>query len=149
MMLGAACPAGCASLRWLARKFQVSVDAPEKPKDSAAEDLDVVLLRGATEDGEGARVLRARRGRIEAGEVRPLREGRPLAVGGEVVRLEPRQETSALFDVHVEHVVTAPDGSPKVSAERSGPAQVATSAYRESWERTFGRTRKSPKATLN
>jgi hypothetical protein len=125
------------------------VDAPEKPKDSDSEDLDVVLLRGATDDGEGARVLRARRGRIEAGEVRPLREGRPLASGGEVVRLEPRKETPALFDVHVEHVVTAPEDSAEASTERSGPAQVATPAYRESWERTFGRARKSNKATLN
>jgi hypothetical protein len=121
------------------------------------EDLDVVLLRGATDDGEGARVLRARSGRLEAGEVRPLREGRPLATGGEVVRLEPRKEAPALFDVHVEHVVEAPDaarrptddaGKPS-SIERSGPAQVATQAYRESWERTFGAARKKPKATLN
>jgi hypothetical protein len=111
------------------------VDVPEKPEKSGGESLDVVLLHGATEDGEGAKVLRARSGRVEAGEVRPLREGRPLAAGGEVVRLEPRADASALFNVHVEHVVPA---AKEPSPARSGPAQVATRAYRESWERTFG-----------
>jgi hypothetical protein len=114
------------------------------------EDLDVVLLRGATDDGEGARVLRARAGRIEAGEVRPLREGRPLATGGEVVRLEARKDAPALYDVHVEHVVASPDTPTEATpGERSGPAQVATPAYRESWDRTFGASHKKPKATLN
>ena len=126
------------------------MDAPQKPQGSDGEELDVVLLRGATDDGEGARVLRARSGRIEAGEVRPLRDGRTLATGGEVVRLEPRTEAPALFDVHVEHVVGPPDGARKRSpVERSGPAQVATPAYRESWERTFGATPRKPKAALN
>jgi hypothetical protein len=98
--------------------------------------LDVVLMHGATEDGEGARVLRARRGRVEAGEVRPLKEGRPLTAGGEVVRLEQRADAPVLYDVHVEHAVP---GTAADSGARSGPAQVATHAYRESWERTFGR----------
>jgi hypothetical protein len=112
------------------------VDVPEKPDKSGGEGLDVVLLHGATEDGEGAKVLRARSGRVEAGEVRPLREGRPLGAGGEVVRLEARKEAPALFNVHVEHVV--PGAKDEISPARSGPAQVATRAYRESWERTFG-----------
>jgi len=63
--------------------------------------------------------------------VRPLKTGRPLASGGEVVRLEPRENTPALFDVKVEHVVEG-------TRSASGPAQVATREYRESWERTFG-----------
>jgi hypothetical protein len=116
------------------------VDVPEK---SDGEELDVVLLAGATDDGEGAKVLRARSGRVEAGEVRPLREGRPLVTGGEVVRLSPRTEAPALYDVRVEHVVegaVAGDtaGEPAKPAARSKPAQVATRAYRDSWERTFG-----------
>jgi hypothetical protein len=125
-----------------ARIKQVSVSAPEKKE---RKELDVVLMHGATEDGEGARVLRARSGRVEAGEVRPLREGRPLAAGGEVVRLEPRKDMPALFDVHVEHTIPA-SASEKADKDgtRSGPAQVATHAYRESWDRTFG-----PRKTLN
>ena len=105
-------------------------DTPQK-KD--ADDFDVVVLRGKTPDGEGTHVLRARPGRIEAGQVRPMREGVPLT-SGEVVSLKPREDAPACFDVKVEHVVEAPAGN----AAHGGPAQVATSEYRESWERTFG-----------
>jgi len=124
------------------------VDVPEKDD---GKELDVVLLAGATEDGEGAKVLRARSGRIETGEMRPLREGRPLATGGEVVRLSPRREAPALYDVHVEHVVESGLAGGEGARESSGkpparnkPAQVATRAYRDSWERTFG-----PRKLLN
>jgi hypothetical protein len=110
----------------------LATEAPEKKSDA----FDVVMMHGATDDGGGTKVLRARPGRIEAGEVRPVAEGRPLAPGGEVVRLERRPDTPALFDVHVEYEVppSKPDGNPALK----GPAQVATPAYRESWERTFG-----------
>jgi hypothetical protein len=116
------------------------VDVPEK---NDSKELDVVVLAGATDDGEGAKVLRARSGRIEAGEVRPLREGRALAAGGEVVRLSPRQEAPAVYDVRIEHVVEgaaakSDDVQAQAPAPRNKPAQVATPAYRDSWERTFG-----------
>jgi hypothetical protein len=105
-------------------------DAPQKKE---AADFDVVLLRGKTADGEGTQVVRARPGRVEAGEVRPMREGKPLTAG-EVVSLKQRDDAPALYDVKVEHVVepAAPKGA------HAGPAQVATPEYRESWERTFG-----------
>jgi hypothetical protein len=106
-------------------------DAPQK-NDSGA--FDVVMVHGTTPDGEGARVLRARPGRVDAGEVRPMREGKPLTAG-EVVRLEPRKDTPTLFDVKVEHVVDGLSATPT----HGGPAQVATPEYRESWDRTFGR----------
>jgi hypothetical protein len=93
-------------------------------------DFDVVLVGGATEDGEGARVLRARPGQLEQGEVRPVREGKPLVPGAEVVSLEKRGEHPALYDVKTVH---------KQEGTLSGPAQVATKQYRDSWERTFGR----------
>jgi hypothetical protein len=109
-----------------------SAKAPEK----SAEDFDVVLLHGPTDDGGGSKVLRARPGRIEAGEVRPVAEGRPLAPGGEVVRLEQRTDAKALYDVHVDYKV--PDADAEPPSSRSGPAQVATPAYRASWDRTFG-----------
>jgi hypothetical protein len=66
-----------------------------------------------------------------------MREGRPLVPKSEVVRLTPRQESPALFDVHVEHEVPASGGA----GARTGPPQVATKEYRESWERTFGAQR--------
>jgi hypothetical protein len=52
------------------------------------------------------------------------------------VRLAKRPESPALYDVHVEHVLEAPRAAP--SRPVDGPAQVATKAYRESWDRTFG-----------
>ncbi len=102
-------------------------------------EYDVVLMHGATDDGAGTKVLRARPGRLEAGEVRPMKSGAPLAPGGDVVRLSPRSESPALFDVHVECKVPeeAPAKAEGNPGGRTGPAQVATSAYRESWERIF------------
>ena len=112
--------------------------------------FDVVMAHGPTDDGEGARVLRMRPGQLEAGEVRPMRDGKPLAPGGEIVRLERRDDAPGAYDVHVEHKVEASPDKPKddKAAEPSrashGPAQVATQQYRDSWERTFGRRRSLP-----
>jgi hypothetical protein len=112
----------------------MSDDAQGRP---TADSLDVVLLQGPTDDGEGAHVIRARGDQVEAGEVRPLREGKPLAPSGEIVQLVPRRESPCLFDVRVQHALSqTPREEPR---PQGGPAQVATSAYRESWERTFGR----------
>ena len=109
-------------------------EEPKKPESG----FDVLMPHGKTEDGEGARVLRARPGRLEAGEVRPLREGKPL-VKGEVVSLSRRKDAPALYDVKVEHAVEAPQAMASPQKTTPGPAQVATRAYRESWERIFGR----------
>jgi hypothetical protein len=99
------------------------------PKDPATED--VALLCGPTEDGAGTRVLRARQGRVEAGVVRPAKDGRPLA-GAEVVRLRPREGTPALCDVDVLH-------EPEPTSDAAGrPARIATDRYRENWDRIFG-----------
>ena len=108
-------------------------EEPKQPEPG----FDVVMVNGKTDDGHGARVLRARPGRLEAGEVRPLREGRPLGKG-EVVSLSRRKDAPALYDVKVEHVVDAPH-EPAPHKTTPGPAQIATRAYRESWERIFGR----------
>jgi hypothetical protein len=112
---------------------------PSEARERATtEEFDVVMFAGKTEDGEGAQVLRARPGKVEAGEVRPVREGKPIA-SGEVVRLERRQDAPALYDVHVLHTVEPPASR----ATRAGPAQVATDEYRRAWERTFGTPEKS------
>jgi hypothetical protein len=116
----------------------MSSDAGEKIDGDA---FDVVLMHGATGDGEGARVLRARPGQVEAGEVRPLREGQSLAPGGEVVRLVERTDTPCVYDVKVDYKVPAPAPAPAARAA-SGPPQVSTQAYRESWDRTFAAPRR-------
>jgi hypothetical protein len=102
-----------------------------------ADGFDVVLLHGKTADGEGTSVIRMRPGRLEAGEVRPLKEGRPIQGGGQVVRLAPRVGAAPLYDVTVQY--EAPQAKAHADAASTvGPPQVATNAYRESWERTFG-----------
>jgi hypothetical protein len=107
--------------------------APDQPTAGGdVEPFDVLLPHAPTDDGEGARVLRARPGRIEAGEVRPAREGKPLLPGAELVRLERRTDSPALYDVKVDHAV------PRAPTPMKGPAQVATPTYRTNWERTFG-----------
>jgi hypothetical protein len=114
-------------------------------REEGGDHFDVVYMHGKTADGEGASVVRMRPGRLEAGEVRPMKEGRPLQGAGQVVRLAPRSGMPNLYDVNVQY--EAPAAAPETeSLGTSGPPQVATSAYRESWERTFGRR---PKAALN
>jgi hypothetical protein len=72
--------------------------------------------------------------------VRPLKEGRPIQGGGQIVRLAPRPGTERLYDVDVQYEPQAKvDQDVAASAPPAGgPPQIATRAYRESWERTFG-----------
>src|SRR5258708_22247531 len=95
------------------------------------------MMHGPTEDGAGSKVLRARPGRIESGEVRPMAEGKPLHPGGEVVRLERRADAKGVFDVHVDYKVPAASDT-AAPPGLTGPAQVATPAHRDAWDRTFG-----------
>lgn len=111
------------------------MDDEEKPPA-----YDVVLLHSATEDGKGLRVLRARDGNVEGGELRPLRDGVPL-VRGEIVRLKPREAFPLLCDVEVACEVGQKAGKeapPRVT--HGGPSQVATRGYRANWDAIFGRT---------
>ncbi len=120
----------------------------DPPSDKpAGEGFDVALIGDATDDGGGRKVLRLRPDGVAVGEVRPLREGQPIQ--GEVVQLKPREGAPWVCDVDV--AVPAPQLAPSTAAStpaprveappaerRSGPAQVATAAYRDSWERIFG-----------
>ena len=86
---------------------------------------DIVLVTGKAERAESWSVLRRRAGNLEAGELRPMVEGQPIV--GDIVKLSPREEHALLFDVEVLH-----------ATPRSGPAQVATQAYRDGWDMIFG-----------
>ena len=118
---------------------------PEKPPSRASgegvaevslalsKDSDVALIAGPTSDGKGVTVLRAKQGRLEAGEVRPLQAGKPIV--GEVVSLKPRTAMPLVCDVetHVRSALPART-APASAAPRSGPPQVASDTYRENWE---------------
>jgi hypothetical protein len=112
---------------------------------------DVALLYAPTDDGHGARVIRARDGALEAGEVRPVRDGQPIN-NGELVRLSPRSDAPCICDVEILHrrpAVPIADAEPRASDEptavdgraatpRGRPAQVASDDYRMNWDRIFG-----------
>ena len=106
-----------------------------KKADSKAPKEDVVLVYGQSEDG-GYGVLRQRGGEVEAGMMRPLDEGKPIH--GEVVRLHPREESPALFDVEVQHDARASTGR---------PAKVSNDRYRKGWESIWAK--KQPDRSLN
>ena len=101
---------------------------------------DVALLYAPTDDGKGARVVRARDGALETGEVRPVKDGQPIN-RGELVRLLPREGTPAICDVEVLHASAEASSEPAASPDallRGRPAQVANDDYRTNWDRTFG-----------
>jgi len=98
---------------------------------SEPEGKDVALLYAPTDDGEGARIVRARQGRLEAGEVRPAAEGQPL-LGRELVKLHARPGTGRIYDVEVLWPKLGP------AAEAGRPAVVANEKYRANWDRIFG-----------
>ena len=93
---------------------------------------DVAIVFDRTEDRQGLRILRRRSERHapELGEVHPLREGQPIR--GELISLKPRKDVRWIYDVKTE--------LPEIEETRalSGPAQVATRAYRQGWEGVFG-----------
>lgn len=109
-------------------------------KDAAT---DVVLLGPPTPDGEGVHVIRAREERVETGELRALKEGKPIT--GEIVSLEPRKENPRVCDVKSSY--RAPSA---VGAKKKGPAQVATEQYRDNWDEVFGASsKKTTSKSLN
>jgi hypothetical protein len=118
-------------------------DAPPPPKDSAPA-TDVLLLHSPTADGEGVRVVRARDGHVELGEVRPLKEGAPI-VSGEVVELTSRTENPSLCDVRVQYKAP-PRASDASAPAHKGPALVNSGAYRDHWDGIF---RKKAPSTAN
>lgn len=94
-----------------------------------------MLVGPPTEDGAGFHVLRARDERLEAGELRALQEGKPIA--GEVVSLKPRANDPRICDVTSSFAPAGPAG-------RKGPAQVATDRYRDRWEEIFAKKSEDP-----
>ena len=121
--------------------------SPKKPQKASS---DVVLIHGVTEDGRGLNVLRARNQSIEAGQVRPLEHGKPLQ--GDVVKLRPRRGAPFLCDVETEvsssELASTSPGASSAPA-RKGPAQGASSAYRDNWEAIWRRAGKDEEQLLN
>jgi len=94
---------------------------------------DIVLVHGRTEDGEGLRAIRSRPERLEAAEIRPIKDGRPIN-GAELIRLHQREESPLLYDVDVQ----CPSEELSAGA-RGGPPRVSSRRYRNNWDAVFGR----------
>ena len=87
-----------------------------------------LLLEELGNPQQGLRVIRAHEGTVEAGEIRPVREGADLQ-GAEIVRLKEREGSPVLWDVDVQY-----DGR----KSHPGPARVTSRAYRRNYESIFG-----------
>jgi hypothetical protein len=111
----------------MAKRDETRVDGVE-PAAPPAEPRDVLFVYGKDDTGNYG-VIRKREDQVELGRLCEAKEGQPIH--GELVNLRPRPEHAQLFDVDVVH-----DARP--SESRSGPPQVATTAYRENWDRVFG-----------
>lgn len=102
---------------------------------------DVAFVFGRDEHGTHILRRRSEEAPVEAGILRPLREGKPI--DGEVVTLSARSDMPMLFDVKSE----LPDPHAASRAANDKPAQVATDAYRKGWDAVWGRRR--PAQSLN
>jgi hypothetical protein len=107
---------------------------PDDPPKADPDNTDIVVLGAPTADGDGVHVLRARNEKLETGELRALRDGRPVT--GEVVTLEPRKDEPRICDVRASWRPPSPAEEP-ASKKGKGPAQVATKAYRDGWDVVF------------
>jgi hypothetical protein len=110
---------------------------PSVPAESKVPAGDIALVLG--KDAEGLHILRRRseEAPIEAGLLRPMREGKPIS--GEVVSLTQREDLPLVFDVKSEFSTdVAPGERPAVD----GPAQVASDAYRKGWDAVWGGRRR-------
>ncbi len=117
------------------------VDSPESkaPGDNGPK-RDVMLVHGKTANGN-LKVIRAREDRVEFGSVSQLEEGKPIH--GEVVRLKPRKDMPLICDVESQMDCRPAGTEPRANGDsgttRPGPAQVASEAYRENWDRIWKR----------
>ncbi len=71
---------------------------------------------------------------VEFGQVKPLREGKPI--DGEVVSLRARKEVPFIYDVRTVLADPRADDGDRLTSD--GPPQVATEAYRKGWEAIWG-----------
>lgn len=114
-------------------------DADAEPSPGKPEDL--ALIHGVTPEGE-VRILRKRKDRLEAGALRALKEGVPIA--GEVVRLTPRPSFPLLCDVETLLASPTEPAPSKDGLARKGPPKVSSDRYRDNWDRVWGPSRPDP-----
>lgn len=107
-----------------------------KPKDQ---------IRIGPEVAPGRRIAVRRCGENFAiGTFGGMKDGRPIPKGAELIRMAQEQDTDGWRDATVLYR-NEPEPEPEIElapleeTHGSGPAQVATPAYRESYDRIFGK----------
>jgi len=112
------------------REGDAATSPPKKEQKGSSGSDDVVYVHSPCESGEGYNIIRQRSDRLEVGELRTLKEGKPVV--GELVKLTPRAGQERLFDCEV-----LVDNSPG-RLTGNGPAKVSSEAYRDHWDQIFG-----------
>ena len=112
------------------REGDAATGTSKKKQQGSSNSDDVVYVHSPCESGEGYNIIRQRSDRLEVGELRTLREGKPVV--GELVKLTPRTGHDRLFDCEV-----LVESSP-ARLSRGGPAKVSSEAYRDNWDQIFG-----------
>jgi len=103
-----------------------------KPKDQ---------IQIGPEVSPGRRIAVRRRGdEVTVGTFGGMKEGRPIPEGAELVRVDPTchdgwHDATVLYS----HSALEPEPEEVEETHGSGPAQVATPAYREGYDRIFGK----------
>lgn len=112
--------------------------------DTAPRPGDIAMV--VARDADGVHILRRRseESPLEAGLLRPMREGQPIT--GEVITLKQRADVPIFYDVKTEF--GGPEDSEGQAAAAPGkspgdgrPAQVSSDAYRKGWDAVWGRRR--------
>lgn len=93
-------------------------------------DSDQIAFGEELADGKHE-IVRRRGGDLELGILAPVQEGRPLPPGAELVMVSTKGK-GGWFDTKTVY--------------KSGPAQVATPAYRDGYDRIFGKKRATVEA---
>lgn len=120
--------------------------------DSSASN-DVVLIHGQTDDG-ALKILRQKDTELSLGTMRPLEHGVPV-LGGELLRLKPRESNPLVCDVIEETALPssssassgASDQSTMLPPRTKGPSRVSSPRYRAGWEDIWGAGNKTPDVT--
>jgi hypothetical protein len=94
------------------------------------EDHDEDVVRILQNCGDHAHAVRKRGERVESVRVTPLKEGKSLPPGSELVSLTPRNDAPGVFDV----------------TSHAGPARVTSAKFRKGYDQVFGR---KPDKSLN
>ena len=93
---------------------------------------DLGIIVGENEDGSLRMIRKDPEGGISCGDVRPAKNGKPLMGSSELISMDPTENLGEYEITQIYSPNPRPAGSKGTS---SGPAQVATEAYRDNYDK--------------